>query len=59
MTGIICDQTISLDGIANAVLTAVGYNFRLVLRWLRALFPKILVDLLDALIPPLTPKFGS
>ena len=44
---------------ANAVLTAVGYNFRLVLRWLRALFPKILVDLLDVLIPPLTPKFGS
>jgi IS5 family transposase len=28
---------------ANAVLTATGYNLRLVLKWLRILLPKILV----------------
>ncbi len=36
---------------ANAVLTAADYNFRLVLRWLRALLRKILAALLDALAP--------
>jgi len=36
---------------ANAVLTAAGYNFRLVLRWLRALLRKILAALLDVLDP--------
>lgn len=43
---------------ANAVLTAAGYNFRLVLRWLRALLRKILAALLDALTPRLAPKPG-
>jgi len=33
---------------ANAVLTAAGYNFRLVLRWLRLLLRKILETLLAA-----------
>ena len=34
---------------ANAVLTAVGYNFRLILRWLRLLWRKILDALFAAL----------
>lgn len=34
---------------ANAVLTAAGYNFRLVLRWLRALLRLILAAVLGAL----------
>jgi IS5 family transposase len=33
---------------ANAILTAVGYNFRLVLAWLRQLLLSILVTLLIA-----------
>jgi IS5 family transposase len=38
---------------ANAILTAVGYNFRLVLAWLRTLLRLILDALLSALaIPP-------
>jgi len=36
---------------ANAVLTATGYNFRLILRWLRALLRLILAALRAALIP--------
>lgn len=35
----------------NAVLSAVGYNFRLVLKWLRALLRLILHALLAALLP--------
>jgi transposase, IS5 family len=35
---------------ANAILTAVGYNFRLVLAWLRALLRLILVAFLSALL---------
>tara|TARA_A100001037_G_C14999913_1_gene566537 strand:+ start:395 stop:571 length:177 start_codon:yes stop_codon:yes gene_type:complete len=31
---------------ANAVLSAVGYNFRLILTWLRALWRLILVVLI-------------
>jgi transposase, IS5 family len=40
---------------ANAILTAVGYNFRLVLAWLRMLLRLILTALFGALIarPPL------
>ena len=34
---------------ANAVLTAVGYNFRLILKWLRLLLRQILAAILDAL----------
>jgi IS5 family transposase len=37
---------------ANAVLTAVGYNFRLVLAWLRALLRLILSDALTRLERP-------
>ena len=33
---------------ANAVLTAVGYNLRLILSWLRILCAKIMVALYDA-----------
>jgi hypothetical protein len=33
---------------ANAILSAAGYNLRLVLAWLRALWPLILVALLQA-----------
>lgn len=33
---------------ANAVLTAVGYNFRLILNWLRLLLRRILAALIDA-----------
>ena len=36
---------------SNAVLSAVGYNFRLVLRWLRLLLRFILAAALDALSP--------
>lgn len=36
---------------ANAVLTAVGYNLRLILNWLRTLLRKILEILLTALRP--------
>jgi IS5 family transposase len=35
---------------ANAILSATGYNFRLVLAWLRALLTKILLDLLGPLL---------
>ena len=36
---------------SNAVLSAVGYNFRLILRWLRLLLRLILEAALDALSP--------
>lgn len=36
---------------ANAVLTAAGYNFRLVLRWLRKLLCKIIADLIAVILP--------
>jgi IS5 family transposase len=36
---------------ANAVLTAAGYNFRLVLKWLRALLRQILAAVFAALEP--------
>jgi transposase, IS5 family len=35
---------------ANAILTAVGYNFRRVLAWLRALLRQILIEILRAFI---------
>ena len=34
---------------ANAVLTATGYNLRLILRWLRILLRQILAAALDAI----------
>jgi IS5 family transposase len=36
---------------ANAVLTAAGHNFRLVLRWLRKLLCKIIADLIAVILP--------
>ena len=44
---------------ANAVLTAVGYNLRLILNWLRALLPKIMEAILAALSPPTIPNPAS
>jgi len=35
---------------ANAILTAVGYNFRRILAWLRALLRQILIEILRAFI---------
>jgi IS5 family transposase len=35
---------------ANAILSAVGYNFRRILAWLRALLPQILIAVLRLLI---------
>jgi IS5 family transposase len=42
---------------ANAILSAVGYNFRRILAWLRALLRLILIAILRALIiqPALSP----
>lgn len=37
---------------ANAVLTAVGYNFRLILNWLRLLLRLILTIIVASLTPP-------
>ena len=44
---------------ANAILTAVGYNFRLVLRWLRTLLRKIVEAILAALSQPPIPNPAS
>jgi len=44
---------------ANAVLTAVGYNLRLILNWLRTLLRKILEAILAALSPPPIPNAAS
>ena len=35
---------------ANTILTAVGYNFRRILAWLRALLRKILIAILRAFV---------
>jgi hypothetical protein len=43
----------------NAILTAVGYNFRLVLAWLRALLRLILATLLSAFERPPALKSAS
>ena len=44
---------------ANTVLTAVGYNFRLILKWLRALLRRILHALFAALVPGSALKWAS
>ncbi len=44
---------------ANAVLTAVGYNLRLVLKWLNALWHKFLAAILTALRPETVPRPAS
>ena len=35
----------------NAVMSAVGYNFRLILRWLKLLWSKIIAAICDAINP--------
>ncbi len=35
----------------NAVMSAVGYNFRLILKWLRALLCKIIAAIWTAMMP--------
>jgi len=40
----------------NAVLSAVGYNMRLILKWLKALLCKIIAALWAAMMPFLEPK---
>ncbi len=44
---------------ANAILTAAGYNFRLVLKWLRALLAQFLAALIDAILSPSALKTPS
>ena len=44
---------------ANAVLTATGYNLRLVLRWLRELLTKIIVVLITTLSPVSATRYAS
>ncbi len=43
----------------NAVMTAVGYNFRLILKWLRKLLCKIIAAIWLAIIPSSLPKPAS
>ncbi len=43
----------------NAVMSAVGYNLRLILKWLRKLFRKIIVAIWEAMIPPSALKPAS
>ncbi len=38
----------------NAILTGAGYNYRLVLKWLRLLLARIMAAILNAMRPPLT-----
>ncbi len=42
----------------NTVMTAVGYNFRLLLKWLRELLCKILLAI-RAAIPPKSPAIQA
>jgi hypothetical protein len=46
------DQSVPrvLTADTNAILTAVGYNFRRILAWLRTLLRQILIAILRALI---------
>lgn len=44
---------------ANAVLTAVGYNFRLILAWMRLLLRLILTVIVHGLTPPCRPQTAS
>ncbi len=38
----------------NAILVGAGYNYRLVLKWLRRLFARIMAAILKAMRPPPT-----
>jgi len=44
---------------ANAVLSAIGYNFRLILKWLRALLRQIMAALFAELVPGSAIKWAS
>ncbi len=44
---------------ANAVLTAAGYNFRLVLRWLTKHLCKVIADLIAVILAVLALKTVS
>ncbi len=40
----------------NAILVGAGYNYRLVLKWLRILLARIMAAILKAIpLPPITP----
>jgi IS5 family transposase len=43
----------------NAVMSAVGYNLRLILKWLRHLLCKIIADILATRMPISAPKMAS
>jgi len=43
----------------NAVMSAVGYNFRLILKWLRALLCKIIAAIWATMMPPSALKTAS
>ncbi len=47
------------DDQINAVMSAVGYNLRLILKWLRKLLRKIIAAILVAIIPPSALKPAS
>ena len=38
----------------NAILAGAGYNYRLVLKWLRLLLARIMAAILNAMRPPIT-----
>ncbi len=43
----------------NAILAGAGYNYRLVLKWLRPLLARIMAAILNAMRPPLTAPLVS
>ena len=43
----------------NAIMSAVGYNLRLILKWLRKLLRKIIAAIWAAIIPPSALKPAS
>ena len=42
----------------NAILTAVGYNFRLILKWIRILCAKIILMISALIEPKIKPNLG-
>ncbi len=49
----------SLGDRINAVMSAVGYNLRLILKWLRKLLRKIIAAIWAAITPPSALKPAS
>ncbi len=43
----------------KTMVSAVGYNLRLILKWLRKLFRKIIAAIWEAMIPPSALKPAS